>query len=185
MFTSSEVVGLTGITPRQLQWWDERGIVVPTHEGHRRLYSLDDLAEVAVICELRRRGFSLQRVRKVMGYLQRELGKRLVETVSASSEYHLLTDGKNIFLKDSAQAVIDVLKNSRQPMLTVCLSDAVQRVQADVQVFAKKKQASESAPRAMAAAASASMRAATLSHRRSDVRKGRRSSSTANNASQR
>jgi DNA-binding transcriptional MerR regulator len=26
-FTSSNVIALTGITARQLQWWDERGIV--------------------------------------------------------------------------------------------------------------------------------------------------------------
>lgn len=131
-FTSNEVVALTGITPRQLQWWDERGIVVPAREGHRRIYSFDDLAEVAVLCELRRKGFSLQRVRKVMRYLQRELGKRLVETVCASSEYHLLTDGKHIYLEDSARAVVDVLKNARQPMLTVCLSDALERVRAKI-----------------------------------------------------
>jgi DNA-binding transcriptional MerR regulator len=137
-FTSNEVVALTGITPRQLQWWDERRIVVPAREGHRRIYSLNDLAEIAVICELRHKGFSLQRVRKVMRFLQRELGKRLVDTVTGASEYHLLTDGKHIFLEDSAKSVIDVLKNSRQPMLTVCLSDAVQRVFADVRHFAKK-----------------------------------------------
>ena len=59
-FTSRDVVELTGITPRQLQWWDERGIVVPVREGHRRLYSFEDLSEVAVICQLRRKGFSLQ-----------------------------------------------------------------------------------------------------------------------------
>ena len=56
-FTSREVVNLTGITPRQLQWWDERGIVVPARKGHHRLYSMDNLAEVAVICELRRSRF--------------------------------------------------------------------------------------------------------------------------------
>ena len=131
-FTSLEVVALTGITPRQLQWWDERGIVRPARDGHRRLYSFDDVAEIAVICELRRRGFSLQRMRKVLRFLQKELGKRLVETVTASSEYHLLTDGKNIFLENSAQGVIDVLKNSRQPLLAVCLSETVQRVRTDV-----------------------------------------------------
>ena len=131
-FSSNEIVALTGITPRQLQWWDERGIVVPAREGHRRVYSFDDLAEVAVLCELRRKGFSLQGVRKVMRYLQRELGRRLVETVSSSSEYHLLTDGKHIFLEDSARAVVDVLKNARQPMLTVCLSDALERVRAKI-----------------------------------------------------
>lgn len=131
-FTSHEVVQLTGITPRQLQWWDERGIVRPVREGHRRLYSFDDIAEIAVLCELRRRGFSLQRMRKVIRFLQKELGKRLVETVTANSEFHLLTDGKNIFLENSAQGVIDVLKNSRQPLLAVCLSDTVQRIRADV-----------------------------------------------------
>ena len=126
--TSNEVAALTGISLRQLQWWDERGLVVPERKGHRRLYSLDDLAEVAVIAELRRKGFSLQRMRKVVRYLRQELGKRLVETVSGGSDYHLLTDGRHIYVENSAQQVIDILKNARQPMFAVCLSDAVRRV---------------------------------------------------------
>jgi DNA-binding transcriptional MerR regulator len=131
-FTSRDVVSLTGITPRQLQWWDERHIVVPAREGRRRLYSMEDLAEVAVICELRRRGFSLQRVRKVMRFLQREFGKRLAETVSGTSEYHLLTDGKTLYLETSPRQIVDILKNARQPMLTICLSDTVRRVRAEI-----------------------------------------------------
>lgn len=127
-FTSKEVIELTGISARQLQWWDERGIVVPAREGHKRIYSIDDVAEVAVICELRDRGFSLQKIRRVVRFLQKQLGKRLVETVRAASEYHLLTDGRHIFLEDSARGVVDLLKNARQPMLSVCLSDTIQRV---------------------------------------------------------
>ena len=127
-FTSNQVIALTGITARQLQWWDERGIVVPAREGHKRIYSLDDLAEVAILCELRQRGFSLQKIRLVIRFLQKELGKRLVETVTAASEYHLLTDGRHIYLEDSARAVVDLLKNACQPMLSVCLSDTIQRV---------------------------------------------------------
>lgn len=129
-FSTEEVVVLTGMTPRQLQWWDERGIVRPAREGRRRLYSLDDLAEVAVIGELRSRGFSLQRVRKVMRFIQQEFHKRLVETVGAGSEYHLLTDGKRIYLETSPQQVIDILKSSHQPMFTICLSDTVRQVRA-------------------------------------------------------
>lgn len=127
-FTSLEVAGLTGISLRQLQWWDEQGIVTPARDGHKRTYSLDDLAEVAVICELRRRGFSLQKIRRVMSFLQKELGRRLVETVRAASEFHLLTDGQRIYLEDSARGVVDLLKNARQPMLSVCLSDTIERV---------------------------------------------------------
>jgi DNA-binding transcriptional MerR regulator len=140
-FTTREVVRLTGISPRQLQWWDERGIVVPVRDGHNRVYSLDDVAEVAVICELRKRGFSLQKIRRVIRFLQRELGRRLVETVDAASEYHLLTDGQHIFLEDSARGVVDILKNARQPMLAVCLSDTVERIQSRVN-GTKKRSAS-------------------------------------------
>jgi DNA-binding transcriptional MerR regulator len=132
LFTSRDVVSLTGITPRQLQWWDERHIVVPAREGRRRLYSMEDLAEVAVICELRHRGFSLQRVRNVMRFLQREFGKRLAETVSGASEYHLLTDGKTLYLETSPRQIVDILKNARQPMLTICLSDTVRQVRAEI-----------------------------------------------------
>src|SRR5215470_4067203 len=110
-FTTREVIQFTGITPRQLQWWDERGIVVPSREGHRRLYSMEDLTEVAVICELRKRGFSLQRVRKVVRFLQREFSKRLAETVSGSPDYHLLTDGESIYLETSARQILDILRN--------------------------------------------------------------------------
>lgn len=131
-FTSREMVQLTGITPRQLQWWDERGVVVPAREGHRRAYSMEDLAEVAVICELRRKGFSLQRVRKVMRFLQREFGRRLAQTVTGASEYHLLTDGKTIYLETSPRQIVDILKNARQPVLAICLTDAVKQVRAEV-----------------------------------------------------
>lgn len=130
-FTSQDVMALTGITARQLQWWDERGIVRPEREGHRRLYSMGHLTAVAVICELRRKGFSLQGVRKVMRFLDREIGKGLAEVVSSDSEYHLLTDGKRLYLETSARQIVDILKNSRQPILGICLSDALRQVRSD------------------------------------------------------
>ena len=131
-FSSSQVIAITGITPRQLQWWDERGLIVPAREGRNRLYSIDDIAEVAVLCQLRRKGFSLQRVRKIMRYLQRELGKRLIETVTAGSDYHLLTDGKRIYLENSDREVVDILKNASQPLFGICLTDAVREIHAEI-----------------------------------------------------
>src|SRR5689334_9370775 len=146
-FTSREVIALTGTTPRQLQWWDERGIVVPAREGRNRLYSVEDLSEIAVICELRGRGFSLQRMRKVVRFLQREFGKRLAETVTGASDYHLLTDGTNLYLETSPQQIVDILKNARQPMLAICLSDTVRRIYAEIR-GARKKSAAASDSRA-------------------------------------
>src|ERR1700682_5677560 len=143
-FTSREVIALTGITARQLQWWDERGLVKPEREGHRRLYSMNHLTEVAVICELRRKGFSLQGVRKVLRFLDREIGRGLAEIVSRTSDYHLLTDGEHLYLETYARQIVDILKNSSQPILGICLSDAVRQVRAEV--IARKASTSVTSP---------------------------------------
>jgi DNA-binding transcriptional MerR regulator len=132
-FTSNDVIALTGISARQLQWWDERGIVAPARRGHRRIYNWDELVTVAVIKQLRRRGVSLQRMRKVIRFLQQEFGTSLAATVSAASEYHLLTDGTHLYLRTSARQVVDLLKNARQPMFDICLSDEVRRVRAEIE----------------------------------------------------
>ena len=131
-FTSRDVITLTGITARQLQWWDERSIVRPEREGHRRLYSMNQVTEIVVICQLRRKGFSLQGVRKVVRFLEREFGKGLAEIVDRNSEIHLLTDGKHLYLETSAKQIVDILKNSNQPLLGICLTDAVRQVRAGV-----------------------------------------------------
>jgi DNA-binding transcriptional MerR regulator len=136
-FTSSDVIALTGISARQLQWWDEQGIVAPARKGHRRIYSWDELVTVAVVCQLRRRGFSLQRMRKVIRFLQQEFGTSLAATVRAASEYHLLTDGTHLYLRTSARQVVDLLKNAQQPMFDICLSDEVRRVRGEIK--ARKK----------------------------------------------
>ena len=126
------MIALTGVTARQLQWWDERGVVRPERVGHRRLYSMQNVMAIAVISELRRKSFSLQGVRKVMRFLQREFGKGLAEIVSRNSDVHLLTDGKRLYLETSARQIVDILKNSSQPILGICLSDAVRQVRAEV-----------------------------------------------------
>jgi DNA-binding transcriptional MerR regulator len=84
-FSSADVSRLSGVSLRQLQWWDERKVVSPRHQGHRRIYGLEEMVEIAVIAELRRKGFSLQKIRRVLRFLQREMGKRLTEIFAAAS----------------------------------------------------------------------------------------------------
>ena len=127
-YTSGEVARIAGVSLRQLQWWDERNVVSPRQEGHRRVYLPQEVVEVSVIAELRRKGFSLQKIRRVLRFLQKDVGKRLTEAIASSSEVHLLTDGKSIFLEDAPSRIIDLLKNARQPMFLVCVSDQVRRL---------------------------------------------------------
>jgi DNA-binding transcriptional MerR regulator len=142
-FTSSDVARISAVSLRQLQWWDERNVVSPRQDGHRRVYSADEVVEVSVIAALRKKGFSLQKIRRVLRYLQKELGKRLADAVAHESEIHLLTDGKAIYLEESADRVVDLMKNARQPMFLVCVTDQLRRFQVASQVERKKPAKSE------------------------------------------
>jgi DNA-binding transcriptional MerR regulator len=128
-FASSDVSRIAAVSLRQLQWWDERKVVSPKHEGHKRLYQAEEVIEITVIAELRRKGFSLQKIRRVLRFLQREMGKRLAEVLQSDSDLHLVTDGKSIFLEDKQERIIDILKNAKQPMFLVCVSDQVRRLE--------------------------------------------------------
>src|SRR5277367_6350206 len=128
-YTSGDVARIAGVSLRQLQWWDERNVVSPLQEGHRRVYRQQEVIEVSVIAELRRKGFSLQKIRRVLKFLQKEMGRRLADAVAENSDIHLITDGKNIYLEDQPDRVIDVLKNAKQPMFLVCVTDQLRRFQ--------------------------------------------------------
>jgi DNA-binding transcriptional MerR regulator len=129
-YNSSEVARICGVSLRQLQWWDERSVVSPRQDGHKRVYMKEEVVEISVISELRRKGFSLQKIRRVLRFLQKDMGKRLSDALAAASDVHLLTDGKSIYLEDESDRIIDLLKNARQPMFLVSVSDQVRRLNA-------------------------------------------------------
>ena len=54
-YTTGELAKLCGVTVRTVQYYDNRGILVPSAltEGGRRLYSEEDLQRMKVICFLR------------------------------------------------------------------------------------------------------------------------------------
>ena len=127
-YNSSDVARICGVSLRQLQWWDERNVVSPKQDGHKRIYMREEVVEISVIAELRRKGFSLQKIRRVLRFLQKDVGKRLSDALAASADVHLLTDGKSIYLEDAPNRIIDLLKSARQPMFLVCVTDQAKRL---------------------------------------------------------
>jgi DNA-binding transcriptional MerR regulator len=128
VYTSTDVARISGVSLRQLQWWDERNVVSPRQDGHRRVYLPQEVIEVSVIAELRRKGFSLQKIRRVLRFLQKDMGKRLSDALASEAEIHLLTDGKSIYLEEAPDRIIDLLKSAKQPMFLVCVTDQVRRL---------------------------------------------------------
>ena len=54
-YTTGEIAKLCGVTVRTVQYYDTRGLLVPSElsEGGRRLYSEEDLKRMKIICFLR------------------------------------------------------------------------------------------------------------------------------------
>ena len=67
-YTTGELAKECGITVRTVQFYDQKGILVPSAltEGGRRLYSDDDLRKMKIICFLRDTGLSLDTIGKLL-----------------------------------------------------------------------------------------------------------------------
>ena len=67
-YTTGEIAKLCNVTVRTVQYYDTRGILVPSElsEGGRRLYSEDDVKRLKIICFLRDLGLSIDSVSQIL-----------------------------------------------------------------------------------------------------------------------
>src|SRR5215468_10428664 len=126
-YSSREVASLTGLTARQLQLWDEGGLVaaaIPSHlteaGGHtERRYTPIELFELLVLADLRRRGFSVHQLHTIVRMLKERFGQTLSEATGGGGTVQLLTDGREIYVRGSNGAFFNLLKTPNQPMLVI------------------------------------------------------------------
>ena len=106
-YSSREVASLTGLTARQLQWWDARRVFLPAIAPHRteaggfteRRYTPLDVLELQVLAELRRRGFSIPRLRRLLSTLRDVFGARLYEAIGEGGPLTLFIGGNQLFAR--------------------------------------------------------------------------------------
>ncbi len=123
VYSSLDVAGLTGVSLRQLQWWDEQGVVTPMQKGRRRLYNPTELLLISVMAALRGRKVSLRKIRKVVDLLKADDRVAKLAGDPTPRDIYLLTDGNYVSLQDSAQEIIDIQVNSHTPMTLLRISD--------------------------------------------------------------
>jgi DNA-binding transcriptional MerR regulator len=123
-YTSREVAALTGLTARQLQWWDARRLFRPAIPPRRteaggfteRRYTPMDVLELQVLAELRRRQFSIARLRHLLGTLRDVFRVRLYEAIGEGGPLTLLIDGDQIFARTEDGRLFN-LDSPTQPLL--------------------------------------------------------------------
>ena len=126
-YSAREVASLTGLSARQLQWWDSRRLLSatvasrPTAAGGftERRYSPVDLYELLALANLRQLGFSVQKTRTLLEVLKKRFGVRLFEALGDGGKVTLLTDGREIFARTVSGEFFNLLKAPGQPLLVI------------------------------------------------------------------
>jgi DNA-binding transcriptional MerR regulator len=126
-YSAREVAALTGLSARQLQWWDERRVFASAVAPKRtaaggfteRRYTPVDLLELMVLAELRRQGMSINRIRLLLDTLREQFGVRLFDAVGGAGPLTLLTDGQDIYARTTHGEFFNLLRDPTQPLLVV------------------------------------------------------------------
>lgn len=146
-YSSREVAAITGLSARQLQWWDVRKLIKPSVSSHRtdaggfteRRYSPVDLFELAVLADLRRNGLSVGKIRQLLDTLRRRFGIRLFDAIGGGNAITLLTDGKEIYARTESGQFFNLLRAPAQPLLVVGNEDALKELKLRMRSKTKRK----------------------------------------------
>lgn len=67
-YSTGELAKLAGVSVRTVQYYDQRGILVPSEltEGGRRIYNDRDLQQLKMICFLREMDFSIEQIKSLL-----------------------------------------------------------------------------------------------------------------------
>ena len=126
-YTSREVAAMTGLTARQLQWWDAKRLfashIAPKKTARggytERRYTPVDLLELLVLAELLRQGLSVAQLRRLLDTLRDQFGVRLFETIGGGGPVTLLTDGFDVYVRTSRGDLFNLLRDPLQPLLMI------------------------------------------------------------------
>ncbi|MCY4595920.1 MAG: MerR family transcriptional regulator [Bryobacterales bacterium] len=122
-YNSLDVAELTGVSLRQLQWWDEQGLVTPMQAGHRRMYTAFEVLQISLIMGLRGKGMSLQKIRPLLNHLNPRQVLEAVRLDDGDRDVYFLTDGKAVYLEEATERIVGILRDSERPISAICVSD--------------------------------------------------------------
>src|SRR6188472_879902 len=107
LYSSREVASLTGLSARQLQWWDSKRLFTSAVASQRteaggyteRRYTPLDVLELQALADLRRRGFSIPRLRHLLTTLRDVFGIRLYEAIGEGGSMALFIGGDQLYAR--------------------------------------------------------------------------------------
>lgn len=78
LMTMGGVIQITGLTPRQVRYYEEIGLIHPSRTaGNHRMFSEEDLKTLLIIKEFKKK-FSLNKIKKII-QIKKEVAKKREE----------------------------------------------------------------------------------------------------------
>lgn len=125
IYTTAEVARLSGFTKRQISYWAREGIIVPSIQqaygsGTRRRYSFDDLLQLRFVRQLKKHGWSLQKIREAITRLRDIMGdpNSLQKAVLVHGSRTILAICKT---KEGERILLDTLDPGGQQVMWIFL----------------------------------------------------------------
>jgi len=146
-YTSREVAAMTGLTARQLQWWDQHRLfashIAPKKTARggytERRYTPVELLELLVLAKLRRQGLTVSQLRTLLETLQQQFQVRLFEAIAGGGPVTLLTDGRDVYGRTANGDLFNLLKDPLQPLLMIADVPGLRELSARASRTRKKK----------------------------------------------
>lgn len=123
-FTSTDVIQLARITPRQLQWWNEHRLLDCAMNGHRRIFQARDILRAMVIQDLKTRGVGRSRVRR----LSRSVDRMVDQSLQTTGRRFLASDGRVLRLVE-ADEVLRSLREWPGGVFLIPISEFIDRME--------------------------------------------------------
>lgn len=139
-YNSKTVCKLIGITKRQIDYWDRTHLVKPSIQdaggrGSIRLYSFEDLVQLAVVKKLKDQGITLQKIRKSLIYLR----KNFTEIKKPLAQLKFITDGETIFvLTKDKKVILDTLAKG-QLVFSLAIGQIIETLKGEVENISEEK----------------------------------------------
>lgn len=131
-YTTTLAAQMTNLTVRQLDYWARKGIVVPSIQqssgrGKPKIYALEDIVQLYFIAQLKRHGWSTQKIRTAL------LGLRDVMEDPHPLRTAIVFDGKGRMLalcktRDGERVLLDMQDSGRQQMMWIVVEILMEEI---------------------------------------------------------
>src|SRR6266702_6200310 len=143
LYSTTDVAEITGFSLRQLDYWAREKMIIPSFQqahgsGSRRLYTIEDLAQLNIVRQLKKYNWSTQKIHKAIGTL-----KDVMNDANPLRNALLIHGKGTIFAlsktREGERILIDALSTTGQQVMNFVLETLLEEIRSTTSVSGIEK----------------------------------------------